>query len=59
MIFLACDPPQGTDVFEVDPTSGVVTVSRPIDREAQSGISDNEIRSIITVYNKSNSFKYF
>jgi hypothetical protein len=35
---------QGTDVFEVDPTTGVVTVAKPIDREAQSGISDNEIR---------------
>ncbi len=35
---------QGTEVFEVEPTTGVVRVARPIDRESQSGISDNEIR---------------
>ncbi len=35
---------QGTDQFAVDPNTGVVTVTRPIDRESQTGISDNEIR---------------
>ena len=35
---------QGTDMFQVDPNTGVVRVTRPIDRESQTGISDNEIR---------------
>jgi hypothetical protein len=41
---LYCHIVQGTEVFEVEPTTGVVRVARPIDRESQSGISDNEIR---------------
>ena len=35
---------QGTDKFSVDPLTGVVRVALPIDRESQTGISDNEIR---------------
>ena len=43
---------EGTDRFEVDSITGVVTVARPIDREAQSGISDNEIRFTVVVRDK-------
>ena len=37
---------QGTDKFVVDSSTGVVTVAQPIDRESQTGISDNEIRLV-------------
>ena len=44
---------QGTDQFAVDTNTGVVTVTRPIDRESQTGISDNEIRYSVTSYKSS------
>ena len=37
---------QGTDKFEVDPNTGVVTVALPIDRESQTEINNNEIRLV-------------
>ena len=40
---------EGTDTFRVDPVTGVVTVAEPIDRESQSGISDNEIRFSVII----------
>ena len=40
---------EGTEVFRVDPVSGVVTVAQPIDREAQAGLSDNEIRFSVVI----------
>lgn len=43
---------EGTDKFSVDPLSGVVTVAQPIDRESQSGISDNEIRFSVVIQDK-------
>ena len=39
----------GTDMFRVDKLSGIVTVAQPIDRESQSGISDNEIRFSVII----------
>lgn len=38
-----------TNMFQVDPTTGVVTVAQPIDRESQNGISDNEIRFSVII----------
>ena len=46
---------QGTDKFEVDPNSGVVTVALPIDRESQSEINNNEIRFVLEFFRK---FRY-
>ena len=43
---------EDTDVFKVDNKTGGVTVARPIDREAQSGISDNEIRFKVVIKDK-------
>ena len=43
---------EDTDTFRVDPKTGVVTVARPIDRESQSGISDNEIRFKVVIKDK-------
>ena len=40
---------EGTDTFRVDSSTGVVTVARAIDRESQSGISDNEIRFSVVI----------
>ena len=40
---------EGTETFRVDSSSGVVTVARNIDREAQSGFSDNEIRFSVVI----------
>lgn len=39
----------GTDMFLVDESTGVVTVARPIDRESQNDISDNEIRFSVII----------
>lgn len=39
----------GTDMFLVDETTGVVTVALSIDRESQSGINDNEIRFSVII----------
>ena len=43
---------EGTEVFRVDSRTGVVTVARPIDREAQAGLSDNEIRFSVIITDK-------
>ena len=43
---------EGTEVFRVDSGTGVVTVARPIDREAQAGLSDNEIRFSVVISDK-------
>ena len=43
---------EGTDTFRVDSRTGVVTVANPIDRESQSGISDNEIRFSVVISDK-------
>jgi len=43
---------EGTDKFLVDAVTGVVTVAQPIDRESQSGISDNEIRFSVVIQDK-------
>ena len=40
---------EGTDMFKVDKITGAVTVALPIDRESQSGISDNEIRFSVII----------
>jgi hypothetical protein len=39
----------GTDMFVVDATTGVVTVARLIDRESRSGIRNNEIRFSVII----------
>ena len=43
---------EGTDTFRVDSDTGEVTVARAIDRESQSGISDNEIRFSVVIRDK-------